>query len=326
MEMDRGDRVARRESFYPGTTDGTRDIRRGDFDRGDNRNSLLNNRADINRDRFASRDQFDNRNQFGRDRDNWSQTSNRIRGDWSRRNRNDLPFRFGWWNNYSRNNWPVFGPWGYARWRDRPYYWWGWTPAGQLTDWLVFGWNSPRYWEYGPGGNIYYQDDYVYYDGDRYLPVDDYYQRIYNLAHSVPQIDQATAEKMDWSPLGVFDVVRDNDRDSDQRSMQLAVNKEGVLSGTYYNSQRGQVHPLTGMVDAHTQRAAWAFADGEHPKTVFETSVYNLTKPESTMMVHFGAGSRDAEVWHLVRLEQPQEGAQADNAPSNASSGGNELP
>jgi hypothetical protein len=240
-----------------------------------------------------------------RDRSDWSRIGGRIRTDWSRRDRDNLPFRFGWWNNYPRDRWPVYGPWGYTRWNDRPYYWWGWTPANNLTNWLVFGWERPRYWVYGTGGNIYYQDNYVYYDGDRYLPVDEYYQQVYNLAHSVPQIDADVAEKMEWQPLGVFAVTRDG-REQPQRTIQLAVNKEGVLAGTYHNAENGHVHPITGMVDNRTQRAAWAFADGEHPKIVFETSIFNLTKPESTIMVHFGPGADEAETWHVVRLEQPE--------------------
>jgi hypothetical protein len=193
-----------------------------------------------------------------------------------------------------------------ARWRDRPYYWWGWTPANNLVTWFTFDWNRPRYWTYGPGANIYYQGDYVYYDGTQYLPVNDYYQRVYDLAHSVPTIDDRAAESMDWAPLGVFAATRDNESsDSVHRTFQLAANKEGVITGTYYNAQSGHVHPVTGMVDNRTQRAAWAFADGEHPKTVFETSVFNLTKPQSTMMVHFGPQAADTEVWHMIRLERP---------------------
>jgi hypothetical protein len=114
---------------------------------------------------------------------------------------------------------------------------------------------------------------------------------------------------MDWAPLGVFAVTRidsDSLSESEQRTIQLAVNKEGVITGTYFNPQNNHVHPLSGMVDTRSQRAAWAFADGEHPKVVFETSIFNLTEPDSTMMVHFGEQASDAEVWHLVRLEQPE--------------------
>jgi hypothetical protein len=111
---------------------------------------------------------------------------------------------------------------------------------------------------------------------------------------------------MEWAPLGVFAVIRDANNQSQQRTLQLAVNRDGVLTGTYFNNEKNQAHPVTGMVDKHTQRAAFAFADGELPQAVFETSIFNFTKPESTMMVHFGPQSSGTEVWHLVRLERPE--------------------
>ncbi len=315
-ESDRGER---HESFFRGPSDRfeeNRGNRDRDFDRDGGDREL--NRRDFNENNDNWRggifnDRFEGNRRF-RSNNDWSG----VRSDWFGRDRDHLPFRYGWWNNYARNGWPVFGPWGYSTWRNHPYYWWGYTPVGRLSNWLVFGWNRPRYWAYGPGANIYYQDDYVYYDGDRYLPVDDYYQQIYDLAHSVPSISEQQAKQMDLVPLGVFAVVRGNQQanslnDEQHRTLQLAVSKDGVISGTYYNPQKGHVHPVTGMVDDHTQRAAWAFADRDHPKLVFETSVFNLSKDDSTMMVHFGPRTDQTEVWHLVRLEQP-EGSQQPSA------------
>jgi hypothetical protein len=276
---------------------------RNRFDRDRNRRSSLDDRFD--RDRMDRRDAEEVRRQLDRRQVDWRRNGDRIRSDWRRRNRDDIPFRFGWWDNYAGARWPVYSPWRYNWWRDRPYFWWGWTPAPRLTDWLVFNWTRPYYWAYGPGGNIYYRDNYVYYDNQQYLPVDDYYQQVYDVAHRVPPIDPGEAERMDWMPLGVFAAMREGEQ-ADHRVIQLAVNKDGVISGTYFNPQTKKVHPLSGMVDERTQRAAWAFADGEHSAVVFETSLYNLTESESTMMVHFSPQSADAEVWQLVRLEQPE--------------------
>ena len=276
----------------------------GDRDRdGDNRKWNGDDR-DRNWSGF-NRSDFDRYNNDRYSRDNW-------RGDDVRRNwwrgydRNNIPFRSSWWNGYYGDNWPVYSPYRYSRWSNRPNYWWGYTTAPLLTDWLVFGFDRPRYWGYGPSANIYYQDDYVYYDNRRTIPVNDYYQQIYDLAHSVPNISQSEAESMDWRPLGVFAVGRDANAGS-QRALQLAVNKDGVLTGTYFNRESGEVHPLSGMVDERTQRAAWAFADGTEKNLVFETALYNLTRDQSTMMVHYGPSASDTEVWHLVRLEQPDE-------------------
>jgi hypothetical protein len=36
---------------------------------------------------------------------------------------------------------------------------------------------------------------------------------------------------------------------------------------------------------------------------VFDTGLYNLTQPETTLLVHFGADK--TEQWTLVRLQKP---------------------
>ncbi len=283
-----------------------------EFDHPDRDRSTWDRSVRDRADRDRSNSDRNDWDRFGRNdrRGQWDD----IRRDWWRSyDRSNAPFRSGWWNSYYGAGWPNYSPYRYSRYSNQPYFWWGYTPATRLTDWLVFGWDRPRYWGYGPGANIYYRDDYVYYDNRRTIPVNDYYQQLYDLAHNVPNISESEAEQMDWSPLGVFAINRENGQES-QRALQLAVNDSGVLSGTYFNRENGHVHPVSGMVDERTQRAAWAFADGEHEDVVFETALYNLTRQESTMMVHFGPWSSDTEVWQLVRLERPN----SDDATSSA--------
>ena len=276
-------------SFYRGPDTSQFDRQSNRDDAGSRNRDRDRDRADNDRDRDFDRDRefardrdndrFD-RNQFdfNRDRNDWDRLGRDIRRNWWRGSDwNDAPFRYGWWNSYSGAGWPAYSPWRYSRWSNRPYYWWGYTPATALSNWLVFGWDRPRYWAYGPGRNIYYQDGYVYYDNRRTIATNDYYQDMYELAHSVPNISEEEAQHMDWKPLGVFALARQNEsQGQSQRALQLAVNKDGVLTGTYYNRENGHVHPVSGMVDDRTQRAAWAFADGEHDDVVFETAFYNL--------------------------------------------------
>jgi hypothetical protein len=249
----------------------------------------------------------DGRNGFNRGND-WDRFGRSVARNLAVRS-GVLPFSYGWYGNYRGGYWPGYSPFFSSRWSNRPYYWWGYTPANRLVNYFAFGWNQPRYWNYGPGGNIYYQDGYVYYDGNRYQPVDQYYQRIYDLAHSAPAIDPDQAEGIDWAPMGVFAVARqDASGDpSEDRTIQLAVNKDGVIAGTYFTPKDDKVYALTGMIDSTSQRAAWTFADDSQKGTIFETSVFNLTKPESTVMVHYGPESEDTQIWHFVRLEQPSQ-------------------
>ena len=310
------------ESFYRGPSD------RSDNDQSDrigsrNRNDFggvfnNNNRSSGNNRLNSNR----NRNDY------WSNYSDRVRNDFSRRNGRDLPFATGWFDNHRNDRWFGYGPYAWSGWGGQPYFWWGGTPVGRLTSWLAFGWDRPRYWAYGSDANIYCDDGYVYYDGERYEPVADYYDQIYDLARSAPKIDENEAKNMEWAPLGVFAIAPDRDRGDNQtpeRTLQIAVNKEGVIGGTFYNADNKQAHPISGMVDERTQRAAWQFADGERPKLVFETSINNLTRDKSTMMVHFGPNQNDTEVWHLVRLEQP-ENSQQENAGDDNRADRNDLP
>jgi hypothetical protein len=298
------------QSFYRGPEAGTND--RGDIDRGnmDGNNperSRVNdflsgngtNRGDF-RNRFTDRDQLD------RNGENFRHNADQVRDSF--RDRNDLPFRSGWWDNRRFDRWG--GPWASNWWRDRPGYWWTWATAPALDAFFGWGWNRPYYWDYGPNGYIYYQGNEFYRNGEPYLSADDYYRQSYDLAHSAPANQAAQGSADDWMSLGVFAVTPEGKQERD-RMVQLAVSRDGALSGTYYNQTSDKAHPIAGMVDRQTHRAAWYLADGTNDQMVFETSIDNLTEPQSTVMVHFNPGN--VGVWQLVRLEQPQ-GAQPDGS------------
>jgi hypothetical protein len=56
-----------------------------------------------------------------------------------------------------------------------------------------------------------------------------------------------------------------------------------------------------GSVDKKTQRAVWTV--GEKKEPTYEAGFANLTKSETTMMVHFGKGN--SQQWTLVRIQAP---------------------
>jgi hypothetical protein len=89
--------------------------------------------------------------------------------------------------------------------------------------------------------------------------------------------------------------------------LQLAVSKEGIISGTLQNTATGKVQPIEGMVDRETQRAAWTVQGQTRP--IMETGIVNLTQDTSPALVHFADGS--TQQWLLVRLDKPP----ADAAP-----------
>ena len=110
------------------------------------------------------------------------------------------------------------------------------------------------------------------------------------------------SEKEEWTSLGVFGMVKGEETEANQ-IFQLAINKEGILRGNYYDALSDSTLPVHGSVDKRTQRAAWIV--GDRKDTVYETGIANLVEDETTMLVHFGKDR--TQQWTLIRLEQPEE-------------------
>lgn len=72
--------------------------------------------------------------------------------------------------------------------------------------------------------------------------------------------------------------------------MQLAINKEGVINGTLFNTETKKTLPILGAVDRKTQRASW-YA-GDKTDIVAETGIYNLTKDEDPRSLREGPHRR----------------------------------
>ena len=219
-----------------------------------------------------------------------------MRDRWQ--NRPNRPFDRDYWKNRPGNG--RHWHW-HAHWHNHSRYWW-WRPCtwGAIGGWVAYGWTEPYYYDYG--NTIIYQDDNVYYGDQQVATSEEYYQQAENIADNVPtDVDE---EKVEWLPLGVFAIGEKDVADSSML-MQLAVSKEGIIAGTYVNDITKSSRPLEGTVDKKTQRAAWKFADEEEHQLVFETGIYNLTKDESKLLVHFGADR--TQTWTMIRLPAPEE-------------------
>jgi hypothetical protein len=104
-------------------------------------------------------------------------------------------------------------------------------------------------------------------------------------------------------PLGTFAVAADEKDVDPSRVIQLALSKEGIISGTLYDTQTDKAYTVQGQVDKETQRVA--FRIGESPNVIAETGLYNLTQDESPVLVHFN--TKKTETYLLVRLPEPKE-------------------
>jgi hypothetical protein len=235
----------------------------------------------------------------------WNRWGNGIRVGWPAFHHNTW-FRPNWWAAHPHafcgwHYWHRFHVHGWAFWWSRP----AW-PA--FSTWFVWRapaavWSQPIFYDYGQGGNVVFQDNRVFIDGQQVATADEFAQSAAALATVPPPASEEEAAQVDWMPLGTFAVSMDQKEIEPSLVIQLAVSKEGVISGTVYNTQTEQAQTVQGQVDKETQRVAFRIAASD--SFVAETGLYNLTQDEAPLLVHYG--SEKTETWLLIRLEQPQE-------------------
>jgi len=259
------------------------------------------------------RNSFDHRDWSG----NWKNSdrftiADRMRNDW--RGRKDRNFVFGdsWWSgNRHGNAWNFWGD--YGRRGHRSNYWWSWANGPRLASWFVFGWPTPYYWDYGPGEYIYADNGAVYVNGRWYEPAPVFYRQTEQIVDRNPPLTAEAAAKLEWLPLGVFAATPDG-LNEPEVMVQLATTKDGIIGGTAFDQKTGAAYAIQGTVDQKTQRAVWSYRNDRNQRIMMESSIYNLTQPEATGLVHYSP--TDMRVVELVRLQQPD----ADSA------GGSTLP
>jgi hypothetical protein len=164
---------------------------------------------------------------------------------------------------------------------------------------------------YDYGANVVAQPSGVYVNGEPAGSPQEY-------AAQAGQIAAAGAAQPDpnavWQPLGVFAMVADPQAQPTDL-FQLAVNAQGQIRGNYHNVQSNETTPLSGSVDAKTQRAAWTIGGDQLP--VYEAGIANLTQDQTAMLLHTPDGQQ--KQFTLVRLPDPQ--AQAAPAPAPGAPG-----
>jgi hypothetical protein len=164
---------------------------------------------------------------------------------------------------------------------------------GALAGYGGYG-SEPAYYDYGT--TAVYEGDSVYVNGDTTATPEQYATQ----ASAIADAGQTASPGKDDDvlTLGVFGMVQGDETTATQ-IFQIKLNKQGLISGEYYNATTDQTSPIAGSVDKKSQRAAWTIADKKMP--VYEAGVANLTKAETTMMVHF---SKDrSQQFTLVRID-----------------------
>jgi hypothetical protein len=238
---------------------------------------------------------------------------------WAHHNR---PFSRGW---YGRHG----GAWGYG-WGG-----WGWgnpwaiSTLGATAAWL--GVDAADDWgNFAYPANVYTSDNSI--DGtieDDEQAQDD--TTVNQQQQQQPQQNQAIApadqarrlaeaaalarggatdpaKQTKFLPLGVFTLAPRNQTEA-SALVQLAVSKDGVVRGSYYDMLTDQDHPVRGAVDKKTGRVAFTF--GPQGKVTFETSVRNLTQDRGVVGVNYENGK--TSTWTLARYEKEPSENEADD-------------
>jgi hypothetical protein len=200
-------------------------------------------------------------------------------------------------------NYPCFRPGWYTQ---HPGAWFaaGWAAS---SVWRAANWGTcstycgisgePIYYDYGE--TVTYQDNSVYISGEMVASAEQYYQQANTLADTGR--DAKVTQEEEWLPLGVFAMVQGEEKTSNH-IFQLAVNKQGVIRGNYYDAVTDTTSQVFGSVDQKTQRAAWTVGDRKTP--VYEVGIANLTKKETTMLVHYAKDR--SQQFTLIRIEEPE--------------------
>ena len=193
------------------------------------------------------------------------------------------------------NTWYARNPsaWYPARWAAAA----AWTAAtwSSLANFGGYAYSGPVSYDYG--STVVYQDNSVYINGEDVGTTAEYSEQASEIAETGKQADAGNEDQ--WQPLGVFAMVQGEEKSSNN-IFQLAINKDGVLRGNYYNAVTDTTEPVYGSVDKKTQRAAWTVGDADKP--VYEAGLSNLTQDDTSMMVHY-ANDRSVQAT-LYRIKQ----------------------
>jgi hypothetical protein len=203
-------------------------------------------------------------------------------------------FTPAWWRDHPYR----YGPYWHYRWHLHPwYFWWRHATWPLFTSWIAATWAPPIYYDYGT--NVVIQDGIVYVNGVPVASVAAYAAQAIDLASVTPP---PAGTDLDWLPMGTFALSTSNQDTEPNQILQLAISKEGLISGTSFNPATNEAVPVEGRVDPVTQRVAIRLDNN----TVLETGIYNLTTDSTPVLVHFGI--EQTQTWFLVRLQRQADG------------------
>ena len=211
----------------------------------------------------------------------------------------------GWYGDHFNAWWPG-GWWGG--------YGWGMAAVLAWSDLATWGGYASAPVAYNYGSNVVYDDAAVSVQGTSVGSPEEYATQAAALADQGAGATVGDGDQ--WRPLGVYALARKEDTNP-STFVSLAIDKEGLLRGTYYDAVSDTTQNVAGKVDKKTQRAAWTIADKKTP--VYEAGLSNLTQKQTTILMHLANGK--VEQMLLVRVDEKNAGS-AGSGPAGAEGSG----
>jgi hypothetical protein len=100
----------------------------------------------------------------------------------------------------------------------------------------------------------------------------------------------------DWLSLGTYALAPQNQSQA-TLMLTLAVNKDGILRGTYLDLLSNSSQTIYGAIDKQSRRAAWVISP--QGRVTMQTTLNDLTANNTPVSVQFENGR--SELWSMVR-------------------------
>jgi hypothetical protein len=246
------------------------------------------------------------------------------------------PYGYGGWHGYGAYGWHGYGPYG---WHGYYGYGWGFPGVWYVPGWsTAAAWSFAGVASLGAflgmadlasggggGGsstsNVTYNNNNVYVNGQPVGTSEQYYTQAQQLAQSgidnyvqpAPDYSDSSSQVQDpdaptdsggaaanWQPLGVFALATPGQSSSNEM-LQLAINKDGIIRGNYYNQLTNERSEVYGSLNKKTGRVSWTI--GTNTATVFDAGIKDLTENDSSVLVHYSPTNTARMT--LVRLQAP---------------------
>lgn len=207
-----------------------------------------------------------------------------------------------------------------AWYKAHPQAWQGGELAGDFDAWKTASWAEVAAWMGKMPTEINYAFAFdkfgypqVYQDG---LPVGEI-ARYREGASKLAEAAAAVPKTREWLPLGVFGLVPSSGP-TGTLLLQLSVNKDGAIRGSYLNLGTGASESLEGAADRETQLVAWTVGSGK--AIVMQSALSSLTRDQATLLAHLADGW--TRIWSMVRLkDRPNRSGKPTNAPAAPTAG-----